>query len=99
MLHVEAGDEVPDRLPFRGAALVGSESSPKWVAFDCPCKSGHRLMVNLDSSRRPRWSIVQSKPLTLKPSIDSMDRGRRCHYWLRDGKVRWVRWRDGISIK
>ncbi len=41
---VESADEVPQRLPYNGAALVGSTDRPKWIVFDCPCQTGHRIM-------------------------------------------------------
>jgi hypothetical protein len=88
--QVEAGDQVPTRLPKHSAVLVGTGNYPKWLALDCPCRTGHRLMVNLDRGRRPYWTITTSPRLVLKPSIDSITPSRRCHFLLRDGKVTWV---------
>ncbi len=87
---VEAGDEVPDRLPTRGAVLVGTAARPTWIAFDCPCRAGHRLMVNLDPHRRPAWRIVSMKPLTIRPSIDDVSAERRCHFVVRGGRIVWA---------
>ena len=88
---VEAADEIPARLPPRGAVIVGSIERPKWIAFDCPCKSGHRIMITLDPSHRPHWRIVSRGRLTLSPSVDYDGNGRRCHYFVRDGFVEWVK--------
>ena len=85
--QVDAGDEVPDRLPNKGAVLVGTPASATWVAFDCPCRTGHRLMVNLDRSRRPFWSVDSLKPLTIRPSIDDITPERRCHFIVRGGRI------------
>jgi hypothetical protein len=87
---VAAADEVPDRLPPRGAVLVGSLERPTWVAFDCPCVDRHRVMLNLDSRRRPTWTMQSSNPLSLHPSIDEFRDQKRCHYFIRGGKVQWV---------
>ena len=92
---VEAADEIPPRLPARGAVIVGSPEKLKWIAFDCPCRSGHRIMITLDSRNRPHWEIASQMPLTLWPSVDYHDKNRRCHYIIRDGAVEWVRERYG----
>src|SRR5688572_25940487 len=88
---VDAADEVPERLPVRTAVLIGTVSSPKWIAFDCPCGRGHRILLNVDDSRSPQWSVRAASPLTVWPSIDAEHQFRRCHFILRNGKVTWVR--------
>lgn len=91
VLEVENADEIPERLPPRGAALVGSVDAPKWVAFDCPCGDGHRIMLNLDQGRRPYWRATRLNPLSLHPSIDDRSVGhRRCHFLMLHGRVKWV---------
>src|SRR5207249_3782675 len=62
---VEEADEVPNRMPRNGIVLVGSQRHPKWLAFDCPCRTGHRVMVNLDPTRSPRWRLSGEKALTI----------------------------------
>jgi Family of unknown function (DUF6527) len=47
-------------------------------------------MLNLDASRRPRWQVTNLAPLTVAPSIDAITATRRCHFWVRDGRIRWV---------
>ena len=87
---VEAADEIPDRLPRNGAVLVGLPHLPKWVAFDCPCRWGHRIMLNTDRQRQPVWTTTTAKKLTLAPSVDYQGRDRRCHYVIRNGRAKWV---------
>ena len=86
-----SADEVPDKLPRNGVALVGTAERPKWVIFDCPCRTGHRIMLNADASRRPSWALQQSARLTIFPSIDFRGDKMRCHYFVRDGRIRWAR--------
>ncbi len=88
--QVEAADEIPSRLPRRGAVIAGPQDEPHWIAFDCPCRKGHRVMLNLDKRRRPAWSITQGRPLTVRPSVDDRTAHRRCHFFIRDGKIYWV---------
>lgn len=91
---VEAADEVPEVLPLHGAVLVGTPSHPKWLAFDCPCESGHRIMISLDRGRRPRWVVRRTGALTIWPSVDYDSDDRRCHYIVRNGRVLWINDRE-----
>ena len=88
--HVAAADEVPQRLPYRGVVLVGPRHAPTWLVFDCPCRTGHRLMVNLDRTRPPFWTIELQRALSIHPSIDDITPERRCHFIIRNGKLRWA---------
>lgn len=88
--QVEAADEVPRRLPRRGAVVAGPDREPHWLVFDCPCRGGHRVMLNLDKRRRPSWALAERRPLTIRPSVDDHTAERRCHFLVREGRVRWV---------
>ena len=88
--YVGAADEIPDQLPAKGVILVGMEDNPTWAALDCPCRRGHQLLVNLDRSRRPVWTIDSIKPLTIRPSIADTTFDRQCHFWVRRGRIRWA---------
>lgn len=88
---VESADEIPEKLPRNTAVIVGTAARPKWIAFDCPCRSGHRIMLNLDRGRSPFWQLSKvDGPLSLSPSVNYYDGRRRCHYFVRNGKVDWV---------
>jgi len=88
---VEAADDIPLRLPRNGAVLVGTPARPKWVVFDCPCRSRHRIMLNTDKGRSPYWSITTQGPLTISPSIDYLHPPGRCHYFVRNGHIKWAK--------
>ena len=47
-------------------------------------------MVNLDRSRHPFWSVDSLKPLTVRPSIDDITPERRCHFFVRGGRISWA---------
>jgi hypothetical protein len=87
---VSAADEIPDAIPALGAVVAGSRERPTWIAFDCPCRGGHRIMLNLDPRRHPRWTLKAARPMSLYPSVDAFVGNRRCHYTITNGKVRWV---------
>lgn len=88
--RVNAGDEVPARLPFGGVVLVGTAQRLRWAALECPCRSGHRILLNLNGEREPYWTVGSRRPLTLTPSVDSVTPMKRCHFLLRNGRVTWV---------
>lgn len=83
-------DEIPDRLPRNGVTLVGDGTRTKWVVFDCPCRTGHRIMLNADPARRPTWKLSNAGRLTILPSIDYRGQDRRCHYFIRNGRIAWA---------
>lgn len=82
--------DVPEQLRARHAVVVGTSSRAKWLVFDCPCRRGHRVMLNLDPGNRPRWSIIDRYPLTLRPSVDERSPVGHCHYVVRKGLVYWI---------
>jgi hypothetical protein len=87
----ESADEVPERLPRNGVALVGDADRTKWIVFDYPCRTGHRIMLNSDPGRRPHWALSGVRPLTISPSIDYRGSERRCHYFIRGGRIVWAK--------
>lgn len=88
--EVLAADEIPSRISARRAILVGDLATPKWLALDCPCETGHRLMLNLDPARHPAWKLLAGDPLSLHPSVDAHGGPRRCHFFIRNGKISWI---------
>jgi len=86
----ESADEVPDRLPRNGVALVGSPDRIKWIIFDCPCRRGHRIMLNADIGRAPHWQLNGDWRLSITPSIDYDSSEMRCHYFIRNGRIIWA---------
>lgn len=81
--------ELPKLIRRRTIAIVRSEGRYKWVAFECPCGYGHRVLLNLDPGRKPSWNLVRERPPTINPSIDVQE-ARRCHFWIKSGQIQWV---------
>ena len=88
---VTSADEVPDKLPRNGVVMVGTSGNEKWIIFDCPCRTGHRIMLNADIARFPNWEVQHRDRLTIFPSVDFRGDYRRCHYFIRDAKILWAR--------
>jgi hypothetical protein len=94
LVRVASRNDLPELPPRRNVAVVGGLERPKWAVFSCPCGHGHVIAVNLSPARRPVWELLaDEKAPGLRPSVDSMNSGRRCHFWLREGRVQWV-WDD-----
>lgn len=89
-IEVENVDELPNRIQGRSAVVVADAGTNKWLVFDCPCRTGHRVMLNIDSRRRPMWKLTSTTPLTVSPSVDVLRPERRCHYFVRQGRIEWV---------
>jgi hypothetical protein len=87
---VPAADLIPMQIPRRGLVVVEGNEGPAWVAFDCPCRSRHRLMVRLSRTAHPHWTLDTRGQVSLRPSIDSTQEGVRCHFWLTNGRIRWA---------
>jgi hypothetical protein len=82
--------DLPAKLDRHVLAVVGSREQPKWAVFECPCGQGHQLSINLSPARPPTWRLSEtSAGPSLTPSVDS-NLGRRCHFWLRHGRVHWT---------
>lgn len=90
ILEVPTGADVPESVPDKCVVLVKSSERSRWLAFDCPCRTGHRVMLNLDTRRKPTWLITSTKPLTLSPSVDELTPNHHCHYFIKHGRIKWV---------
>ena len=82
--------DLPEHLPRHQLAVIGEPQRPKWLVLECPCGNGHRLEVNLSRGRRPFWAVELDPVPSVEPSIDLREPGRRCHFWLLGGRVRWT---------
>jgi hypothetical protein len=81
--------DVPERIPRRVLAVVGTPAA--WAMFECPCGQGHRIMVRIrPHATGAHWELTRDGRPSLRPSIDSQHPGRRCHFWLRKGRVHWI---------
>ena len=85
-----AADLIPERLPRKGLAIVDDGRGPSWIALDCPCRCRHRLLISLSDHIRPCWHLTAEPRPSLAPSVDVIEDGRRCHFWLKDGSIQWV---------
>lgn len=83
-------DDIPNQLARREIILVATSQFTKWIVFDCPCGTGHRIMLNADSSREPTWELRRQDLAVLWPSVDYRGH-RRCHYVICNGRTLWTK--------
>jgi hypothetical protein len=89
--YYERQSEAPISIPRHKLVLIGKGDHLKWAMFECPCGTGHKIMVNLATSRSPHWRIAMDNGHpSLRPSIDYQDGHGRCHFWLRAGRVQFT---------
>lgn len=81
--------ELPRHLQRRTVYVIGTSEHPKWVVFVCPCGDHHQ--IDLPTAPGPSGKLwkIDTADVTVDPSVD-VDAATRCHFWLRDGTVRWV---------
>ncbi|WP_354201972.1 DUF6527 family protein [Bradyrhizobium sp. JR4.1] len=66
-------------------------NSPEVGRIRLPLQERHRIMLNLDQARSPWWGLSKvDGPLSLSPSVNYYNGRRRCHYFVRNGKIDWV---------
>ncbi len=89
--YYERQSEAPLSIPRHALVLVGTTERLKWAMFECPCGTGHKIMINLAASRNPYWRVsVDDGHPSVAPSVDFHDAHGRCHFWLRNGKVEFT---------
>ena len=90
-IHVVASmSDIPQALDEE-IFVVGASGSFKWAVFDCPCRLGHTLTVNLMKSHWPRWKAsIAHGCVSLRPSVIVDDHPCQSHFWLTANKVQWL---------
>lgn len=85
------GDEVPQTIGKKELIRM-IDGGQEWsVAMLCPCGCGDMIEMMLLRSVKPRWDLHVDRGLpTLSPSV-WRNTGCRSHFWVRRGRVVWVR--------
>lgn len=70
--------------------LVERNAKPLWAVLECPCRMGHGLSVNLQTSDNPHWTLKGEGNLaTVHPSLWYHDLCHS-HFWISRNRVKWV---------
>lgn len=90
-IHIWKGDILPTILPKHDFILLHDDGENWSVGFQCPCGCGDVIELVLLPNVKPRWDIYidwRGRP-TLSPSVWKTT-GCRSHFWVKDGKIKWV---------
>jgi hypothetical protein len=87
--NVASMSDIPTRL---GAQIfIIGQAAPKWAVFECPCRCGERIDVNLMTSREPNWQMSRTRNgVTLAPSLWMPCEKCGSHFFVRNSRVIWV---------
>jgi len=82
---------LPAQLGRHVLVIAGDPAA--WAVMECPCGNGHRVQVRIRPHRNAAvWNLRENgRGPSLYPSVDFDSADRRCHFWLDQGRVRWVR--------
>ena len=93
-------EDVPGSIEPGVLYLLGISEKPWAAVFQCPCRCGATIELNLLPEIRPHWQARRhwdSSP-SLWPSVNRFV-GCRSHFWLQEGLIQWVpaenKWRGG----
>lgn len=85
-------DKTPrnDAVGERDFVLVVYQRKPLWALFRCPCGCGNVISLSLQKIHNPNWRVRKNRVglPTVYPSI-WQNQGCCCHFWIKDGCVRW----------
>jgi hypothetical protein len=81
-------DEIKDSVIY----LIGNSEYVKWAYLKCPDNCGKIIMLSLSTRIRPSWSVNLDRlgRISVSPSIAQTE-GCRSHFWIKKGKIIWVR--------
>lgn len=87
---VEYVNDVPERLSGR-LYVVSRAGIPRRALFECPCRCGLRIDLNLSEERSPAWaaSVINEKA-TLSPSVWVPKEQCGSHFFVRNNRIDWV---------
>lgn len=72
----------------RGTVYVVGEPE-QWLVFLCPCRRGHDIALSVGDGGPWRLTSKRWRPPSVRPSVNAEASGRRCHFWVVDGRIRW----------
>lgn len=87
---VEYVNDIPERLGNR-LYVVRRAGVPRRAVFECPCRCGHRVDLNLSEDRSPAWQAkVVNEKATITPSVWVPEEQCGSHFFVRDNRIDWV---------
>lgn len=86
-------EDLPDDVQRETVYIIGGRRDPFYAAIVCP-RRACRQVVHLDLSHqvKKRWRLSehQDGSISLRPSVHVTGMRCKCHYWFREGRIRWA---------
>ena len=91
-LIIVHGDSLPSRMPLRSLVLARDGDEDWCIGFRCPCGCSRTIELLVIDEAKPRWTyaLSASGAPSLHPSV-WLNNGCKSHFWLRHGRIHWVR--------
>lgn len=88
---VDSMTAIPERLG-RAIYIVRRDGIGRRAAFECPCRCGRKIDLNLiPSNQQPSWSAtMDSDKVTLHPSVWLRSDPCQSHFFIRHSRVVWT---------
>ena len=87
-------EDLPDDIQRETVYIIGGRQHPFYAAVVCP-RRACRQVIHLDLSDDVdrRWHLNEHKDgsISIRPSVHVTAMRCGCHYWFRNGRIRWVR--------
>lgn len=86
-------EDLPVEVQRQTVYIVGGRDHPFYAAVVCPrppCRQVIHLDISAAATRRWRLTEHADGSISLSPSIHVTGMPCGCHYWLREGCVRWT---------
>lgn len=87
---IESMTDLPSKLSSN-LYIVKRGGHDRRAVFNCPCKCGRRIDLNLVKGYGPSWTLVfKNGKATISPSVWLREERCQSHFFIRDSKVDWV---------
>ncbi len=86
-------EDLPQDIQRDTVYVIGGRRHPFYAAVVCP-RRACRQVIHLDLSPQVKkhWRLAEHDDgsISVAPSVHVTAMPCRCHYWFREGHVRWV---------
>lgn len=86
-------EDLPEDVERQTVYIIGGRKHPFYAAVVCP-RGSCRQVIHLDLSAEveKRWQLTEhvNGSISLSPSVHVTGMPCGCHYWLREGRIRWA---------
>lgn len=86
-------EDLPEDVQRDTVYVIGGRQHPFYAAVVCPrraCRQVIHLELSEQATKPWRLAEHQDGTISLAPSVHVTGMSCRCHYWFREGHVRWA---------